>query len=242
MSQNDCQLDYKLMTKDKIQEAMMIQAETMKQECLAIGMGMFEEPGAPEEIQLLFREIIKDGSTIVAVDKQTGELGAVAFTKIHARPREGVKDPLDDFIGENLKKKSCQELVKFLGDLESSVDIFEKYNVDGAMELFYLGTNPRYQGRGIGCEIVKKCIEFARGLENGTTKRSPIDNETVNEEVIPKLIFGVFLSNYSQRIADKLNFETIREVRYEDFIIGGRKLSERIGDTHKTARLQVLKL
>ncbi|XP_076300506.1 uncharacterized protein LOC143218861 isoform X2 [Lasioglossum baleicum] len=176
MTEMKSQLEYKLLTKDKIQEAMQLQAETMKQECLAIGLGMFEEPGAPEEIQLLFKEILKDGATIIAVDKDTDELAAVAFNKIHARPREDVKDELEVFIEENLKKTSCQELVKFLGDVETSVDIFEKYDADGAMELFYIGTNPKFQGRGIGSEMVKKCIEFARGLLNGTMKRCSIDN------------------------------------------------------------------
>lgn len=87
MAQNDLEageLEYKLLTKDKIQEALMVQAETMKQECLAIGLGMFEEPGAPEEMQLVFKEIMKDGVTIIAVDKATDQLAAVAFNKIHA--------------------------------------------------------------------------------------------------------------------------------------------------------------
>lgn len=122
------------------------------------------------------------------------------------------------------------------------MDIFERYNVQGALELFYLGTNPRYQGRGIGCQMVEKCIEFSRDILNGTAKRNSIDKGVSNEYVPPQIIYGVFASNYSQRIADKLNFEPLHEVRYEDYTFGGRKLSERIGDTHKTARLQVLKL
>lgn len=77
-------LVYKILTRDKIQEAMEIQTQTMKQECLAVGLGMQEEPGAPEEMHLLFREIVRDGATIIAVDKETDEMAAVAFNKIHA--------------------------------------------------------------------------------------------------------------------------------------------------------------
>ncbi|XP_076236593.1 arylalkylamine N-acetyltransferase 1 [Calliopsis andreniformis] len=245
MTQNDLrtnELEFKLLTKDKIPEALMIQAETMKQECLAIGLGMFEEPGAPEEMQLVFKEIVKDGATVIAVDRRTDQLAAVAFNKIHARPRDGVKDQLEVFIEENLKHQSCQELVKFLDDVQNSVDIFEKYNVNGALELFYLGTNPRYQGRGIGGQMVEKCIEFSRSLLNGTMQISSIDNERSNEHVIPQIVYGIFASNYSQRIADKLGFECLHEVHYDDYTFRGKKLSERIGDTHKTARLQVFKL
>ena len=235
-------LEYKLLTRDKVQEALAVQAETMKQECLALGLGMFEEKGAPEEMLLLFKEIMKDGATIIAVGKETDQLAAVAFNKIHARPREGEVDQLEGFIEENLRRRSCRELVKFLGDVETSVDLFEKYSANGALELFYLGTNPRYQGRGIGCQMVNKCVEFGRGLLNGTMKRSSIGEAMPNENVLPEIVFGVFASNYSQRIAEKLGFEIVHEVQYENYTFGGRKLSERIGGTHKTARLQVLKL
>lgn len=84
MSLCDCddELEYKLLTRDKVEDALAIQAETMKQENLAIGLGMFEEDGAPEEMNLLFREVIKDGMTLIAVDKRTDEVAAVAFNKL----------------------------------------------------------------------------------------------------------------------------------------------------------------
>ena len=239
---SDDELNYKLLTRDKVEDALAIQAQTMKQENLAIGLGMFEEDGAPEEMLSVFREVIKDGTTLIAVDKKTNELAAVAFNKLHARPKEGVKDELEVFIEENLRHQTCRQLVKLLDDTQCSVDIFERNNANGALELFYLGTNPRYQGRGIGRQMVEKCIEFGRGLLNGTMKRRSIDGDVLEQHVLPEIIFGVFASNYSQRIADKLGFEVLHEFRYEDYSFAGRKMSERIGDVHKTARLQVLKL
>ncbi|XP_068985904.1 arylalkylamine N-acetyltransferase 1-like isoform X1 [Bombus flavifrons] len=240
--ESDDELNYKLLTRDKVEDALAIQAQTMKQENLAIGLGMFEEDGAPEEMLLVFKEVIKDGTTLIAVDKKTNELAAVAFNKLHARPKEGVKDELEVFIEENLRHQTCRQLVKLLDDTQCSVDIFERNNANGALELFYLGTNPRYQGRGIGRQMVEKCIEFGRGLLNGTMKRTSIDGDVLEQHVLPEIIFGVFASNYSQRIADKLGFEVLHEFRYEDYSFAGRKMSERIGDVHRTARLQVLKL
>ncbi|XP_012236197.1 uncharacterized protein LOC100749231 [Bombus impatiens] len=240
--ESDDELNYKLLTRDKVEDALAIQAQTMKQENLAIGLGMFEEDGAPEEMLLVFKEVIKDGTTLIAVDKKTNELAAVAFNKLHARPKEGVKDELEVFIEENLRHQTCRQLVKLLDDTQCSVDIFERNNANGALELFYLGTNPRYQGRGIGRQMVEKCIEFGRGLLNGTMKRTSIDGDVLEQHVLPEIIFGIFASNYSQRIADKLGFEVLHEFRYEDYSFAGRKMSERIGDVHRTARLQVLKL
>lgn len=243
MSLCDCddELEYKLLTRDKVEDALAIQAETMKQENLAIGLGMFEEDGAPEEMNLLFREVIKDGMTLIAVDKRTDEVAAVAFNKLRAKPRKGEKDELDSFIEENLKHQTCRKLIKFLDDIDN-VDIFERYDTNGAMEVFYLGTDPRYQGRGIGRRMMQECIGFGRGLLNGTRRRTSIDGVILEQSVIPSIIFGVFASNYSQRIADKLGFHVLHEVRYDDYASNGRKMSERIGSVHKTARLQVLKL
>ncbi|XP_017887392.1 uncharacterized protein LOC108629305 isoform X2 [Ceratina calcarata] len=208
-------LDYKLLTRDQVEAALAIQRETMHQENLAIGVGMFEEEGAPEEMTLLFRE---------------------------ARPREGQRDELEIFIEGNLKLRTSQGLVKFLDDIESSVDIFERYKASTAMELFYLGTNPQYQGRGIGRKMVHKCIDFARGLSKGTTRRISIDGGALDLDAPPELIFGVFASNFSQRIADKVGFETLHEIRYDDYVFDGKTMAQRIGSDHKTAKFQALKL
>ncbi|CAK9818700.1 hypothetical protein ANTQUA_LOCUS9906 [Anthophora quadrimaculata] len=112
----DDQLEYKLLTQEKIQEALDLQTRTMLQENLAIGLGMFEEVGAPEEMRMVFKEVIKDGVTLIAVDKRTNELAAVAFNKIHARPKPGKKDEMEVFVEENLKHRSTRQLVKFVGD------------------------------------------------------------------------------------------------------------------------------
>lgn len=54
----------------------------MRQECIAIGMGIYEEPGAPEEMQSVFREVIKDGCTVIAVNRSDRVI-AVSFNKLH---------------------------------------------------------------------------------------------------------------------------------------------------------------
>lgn len=122
------------------------------------------------------------------------------------------------------------------------MDIFERCNADAAMELFYLATDPRYQGRGIGREMVQKCIEFCRGLSDGSTRRVSIDGIALDQHAPPQFIYGVFASNYSQSIADRLGFVCLYEVQYEDYTSGGTRMSERIGPVHKSARLQALKL
>ncbi|KAL6261034.1 hypothetical protein P5V15_008560 [Pogonomyrmex californicus] len=110
------------------------------------------------------------------------------------------------------------------------------------MEIFYIGTHPECQDRGIGLEITEKSLEVARGLRARKLKQICVTDEIVNEHVRPEVVFAVAASTFSQRIMDKLNFETLVEVRYEDYVRGGKKMSDRIGHLHKTAKLVARKL
>lgn len=120
--------------------------------------------------------------------------------------------------------------------MESRVDIFEKYNARGAMEIFYIGTDPEYQARGIGRQITDKSLEVARGLRARKLKQICVGDKIVNEHVRPEVAFAVAASIYSQRIMEILDFDTLAEVRYEDYIRGGKKMSDRIGDLHRTVK------
>lgn len=126
--------------------------------------------------------------------------------------------------------------------IESRVDVFQKYNARGAMEIFYIGTDPKCQERGIGQEITEKSLEVARGLRARKLKQICVADEIVNEHVRPEVVFAVAASKFSQRIFEKLNFETLAEVRYEDYVRGSKRMSDRIGHVHKTAKLTARKV
>lgn len=122
------------------------------------------------------------------------------------------------------------------------MNIFQKYNARGAMEIFYMGTDPRYRGRGIGLQIADMSVKLARGLRARKLKQICIGNEIVNEHVRPEVVFAAVASTFSQRIMDKLNFDTLFEARYEDYVRGGKKMSDRIGPANQTVRLVARKL
>jgi len=82
-------IEFRMLSKDRIEDALIVQQHSMRQECIAIGMGMYENLGAPEEMQLVFREVIKDGCTVIAVDR-SDRVVAVAFNKLHASIKSAV--------------------------------------------------------------------------------------------------------------------------------------------------------
>ncbi|KYN27801.1 PREDICTED: uncharacterized protein LOC108770939 [Trachymyrmex cornetzi] len=233
-------IEFRMLSKDRIEDALIVQQHSMRQECIAIGMGMYEDPGAAEEMQLVFREVIKDGCTVIAVD-QSDSVVAVAFNKLHMSSQQE-EDPFAFFVENNIKHRSCRDLIEFIDGIESQVDVFEKYNARGAMEIFYIGTDSKCQERGIGWQITEKSLEVARGLRTRKLKQICVADKIVNEHVRPEVAFAVAASTFSQRIMEKLNFETLAEVRYEDYVHGGKKMSDRIGNVHKTARLTARKI
>ncbi|KAL6261033.1 hypothetical protein P5V15_008559 [Pogonomyrmex californicus] len=76
-------IEFRLLTDDRIEDVLIVQQLSMRQECIAIGMGMYEDFGASEEMQLVFREVIKDGCTVIAIDR-SDRIVAVAFNKLCA--------------------------------------------------------------------------------------------------------------------------------------------------------------
>lgn len=116
--------------------------------------------------------------------------------------------------------------------VESKVNIYEKYNTCAAMEIFYIGTDPNYCGFRIGQGLVTASLTFARELRTSNTEN----------KIIPDVAFGIFTSNYSQRIAEVLKFDWLETVWYSDFTYWSKTMAERIGDEHKSAKLGALRL
>lgn len=101
------------------------------------------------------------------------------------------------------------------------------------MEIFYVGTDPDYRGLRIGQGVVAASLELAKNLKLNNTK---------NYKNIPDVAFGVFTSNYSQKIAENLHFDFLETFKYSDYEYWGKTMADRIGTEHKTAKLAAINL
>lgn len=133
-------------------------------------------------------------------------------------------------------RQESLKLCNFRYQVESRVNIFQKYNAQGAMEIFYIGTDPKCHGRGIGLQITEKCLEVAQGLRTKKLKQICVAEKIINKHVRPEVVFAAAASTFSQRIMEKLNFENLVELHYENYVRGGKKMSDRISHEHKTIR------
>lgn len=76
-------IEYTILSKDRVEDALNVQQESMKQENVAIGVGVYEEDGAAEAMKILFREVIKDDCSVIAIDVNSGKVIGASFNKLH---------------------------------------------------------------------------------------------------------------------------------------------------------------
>lgn len=134
----------------------------------------------------------------------------------------------------------------FMIDVDSKFDLFKHYNTTCLLELMFLGTLRTHRKRRIAELLVSSSIEIGRQLNNGKTVKIPVkingDDKINNINLTPSIISAIMSSNYSQKIAGKLGFDCLIEVKYSDYTFGDKTYAERIGDIHCTSRLVAKRL
>ncbi|EFA02243.1 arylalkylamine N-acetyltransferase 1 [Tribolium castaneum] len=139
-------------------------------------------------------QTLEDGLSIMAVESTTGEIAGVALNGI-AR-RGDVEKALEEMKSiDNIK---YQRIFGLLNNVNKSIDLFTKYNVDKIFELRILSVDSRFRGRGIAKEL------FLR-------------SELIAEEHGFKLVKVDATSLFTQRAAECLGFITEKCVTYGDF-------------------------
>ncbi|XP_014212782.1 uncharacterized protein LOC106642496 [Copidosoma floridanum] len=219
---------YKVLGDEHAEEAIELQISTSFQETLTIGFGIADVPGGTDHqgFSVLLGSIIADGLSIGAFDTKTGKLVGVCFNKLHSKSERDNTTPLEENVEENMKHPATLDLMRFIFKIEGSVDLYELYDAENALEIFYIGVDGRYRRYGIATNLMRTSIELARKLarENGLPE--------------PEIAYGVFTSNYSQALGERFDFEWRHSVRYDEYVCyDGKVASERIGSVHQHCKL-----
>lgn len=76
-------VEYIVLPEERIEEAIDVQWDSMHGENVCMSVGVFDSSSTAEAMRKLFREIIKDNYSVVAVDTRTDKIISVAMNKIH---------------------------------------------------------------------------------------------------------------------------------------------------------------
>lgn len=148
-------------------------------------------------------------------------------------------------LRKNCKHESVKDFYDFTIDLETKSDIFKLYNANCLIEIMYIATMQGHRNRNIGWLLALSALRMARQLYSGENVRTPIDpddGEITNADSVPTIITALVTSVYSQKLGVKLGYDSVLEVNYDDYVIHGKTISEKIGDEHKTCRVIVKRL
>lgn len=115
----------------------------------------------------------------------------------------------------------------FMIDVDSRVNVFEKYGVDCGVELMFLTTDPKFTKRSIGLKLTEFTLEMTREMKNSTDVSAKK----------PKIVMAMWTSPISNRIGTILEFDELYHCPYSEFEFKGRKLSDWMGDQNAKAVL-----
>ncbi|HZM36234.1 MAG TPA: GNAT family N-acetyltransferase [Burkholderiales bacterium] len=186
-------------------EIVRLLAESFAREPMALALGA----GAPELAGLIERfmpECRTNGLSVVAVPEDGPDVLAAAFLTrdFKARLPEGV---LEDFpwflpVGEALMRVGEAYETRHPGLAPGD-----------AADLWMVGTDPRFAGRGIAARLFRICAELAR--ENGFRR-------CVTE----------CTGRFSQKAAERAGFSEVSRLSYGDFRFDGRAVFAAVPAPH----------
>ncbi|XP_008547644.1 uncharacterized protein LOC103571298 [Microplitis demolitor] len=244
-STEDGEIIFESLTSETLDGALnVIRTSFFTDENMCKGCGLLSELGASEEVEQLILEIVKDGISIVAKDVITNEVVGTIFNKLFT-PGDGSLVSQLKKCRKNLKYEAAKCFIDSFIDVESRVDLFERYNADCIMEMTFLAARRDYRRRGIAGLLVSSSIKLGRQLYKGMPVNISVNNDgksITNGDNIPSLIAATMSSKYSQKLLDKFAFVKVLEVSLNEVMFEGISLSEKIGNTNQTAIIGVKSL
>ncbi|XP_052286365.1 arylalkylamine N-acetyltransferase-like 2 isoform X2 [Dreissena polymorpha] len=168
-----------------------------------------------QEFQDVCKKALSDNCSLCMMSKENNAIMGVCLIEYKSS-----SDPPPNF--DFMTYEELRELLKFVTHKSKEVDFFNRYGVDEALYFFMLGVHKKYQRIGLGSRL----------LEAGVALGKELGFKAIKVEAT---------SNFSQRICQKLKFECILDMPYDDYTFRGKKLSESTGE-HKMTKVLGLKL
>jgi ribosomal protein S18 acetylase RimI-like enzyme len=169
-----------------------------------------------EEMDIIIKKWFSDNLSIILISDKTGEIIACRTIVIG---KKGVSIDLSQINNEKTVK-----IVEFVRYKRDEMDVYKRFNVDTAIDFVALGTHRDYRRQGIATKMFQAGLMFCKEIGFDTV-----------------CIKGEGTSNYSQRIYEKFNFETIHTFKYDEYKIDGEVVFKNTGE-HKAMKVYCIKL
>ena len=200
---------YDIIREDMYEEAIKHTAEyNFQDEPIGKSLGVTMN----EESKVFFESVLKENISLALFLSDTGEI--VGQRAIHISSKD---DKIDI---ENFKDGPIRKMIAFF-DYKNNLysNIWEKYGVEEAFEFFGLSVHKDYRRRGIGLKLMQATLLFFKSMNLG-----------------PVLSKGDCSSNFSKRIYERLHFDCLGEIKFEDYKVDGKQVITNTGE-HKSLKI-----
>lgn len=119
--------------------------------------------------------------------------------------------------------------MNYMIDMDQRINVFDQFQIDCVMEIMFLATVPEFERKGIGHDLTKYSILLAKELWKGIGTEH-IDNSLMKR--VPKGVAALWTSSFSAKIGQKLGFQVLNTVPYNEFSFNGKTFDEVIGPIH----------
>ncbi|XP_068903937.1 uncharacterized protein [Tenebrio molitor] len=202
----DNTLEYRQLTSDYVEEALIIMEKTfLREENVCRAYGITKNSQNVAEQQKIMLDIVKDGVSIVVIDKSNNKVVGASLNKIHVRPAPGEKTYHGKFADMSNESSS------------RSNSEFDDYTVSTFFELCQ-----------IDCllELTMTVIDLGRGLATGVKTKQPVDGQELALEPVPEIITGVCTTEKAWARAKYFGFKLVAEMGFDKFSFEGKTLAD----------------
>ncbi|XP_058979297.1 uncharacterized protein LOC101901403 isoform X2 [Musca domestica] len=218
-------------------ERLLYQNYFMKYENVSIACELLESPETIAEMEKLIRAILKDNISFAARNVKTKQLVGMCINKmVNPSANITLDEVFDSFKTENMKAVG-----NYLHYVEYTYDISKEWQIDCWIELSFLATRTEYGRRGIALALSEYLMEYAKKLKDGHDEEVGKLPDHIKDQR-PGAITAAFTSRFSQKIGEKLQFETLFEVENSELSFRGISYAAKIDPIHKYSRFAAKKL
>ena len=202
----DCR--YVIVREDLYEESLKHTAEhNFPNEPVCKSLGMTMD----KEAEYICTCALQQNMSIALISARTGEI--IGQRVIHIGSKH------DKIDMEQYQVQANRKFIKLYEEALKYVDLWKHYDVDEAFEFFGLSVHKEYRRMGIGIKLMQAAILFIKSMNLGLV-----------------LAKGLCDSNYSKRIYERLDFDCLGEIKFEDYKVNGEQVVTNIGE-HKSLKI-----
>nr|XP_022920579.1 dopamine N-acetyltransferase-like [Onthophagus taurus] len=213
-------MEYMKVPESRYEEVIEYLREAFPDEPLNVAIGLCQKGVPCELLESQDLQTLRDGLSVMVIDKTTGEIAGVALNGIS---RKGDVETAMEAM-KDIDSIEYHHIFELLFGLNKKADLFNKYKVDKIFELRILSVDGKYRGRGIAKELFQR-------------------SEIVAEESGFKLIKVDATSFFTQKIAESVGLKTEAEINYKEFEDNeGKRIYYKVKSPHDYYKLMVKEL